>query len=57
MMLSHLGEADAATAVRDGVRRVLAGGSVRTRDLGGTASTMQMADAIADAARSARDQF
>jgi isocitrate dehydrogenase (NAD+) len=57
MMLAHLGEADAAAAVRDGVRRVLAGGSVRTRDLGGTASTMQMAEAIADAARSARDEL
>jgi isocitrate dehydrogenase (NAD+) len=54
MMLAHLGEAEAATAVREGVTSVLAEGSVRTRDLGGTASTMQTAEAIADAARSVR---
>jgi isocitrate dehydrogenase (NAD+) len=56
MMLAHLGEVAAAAAVRDGVRRVLAEGSVRTPDLGGTASTMEVAEAIADAGRAARDQ-
>jgi isocitrate dehydrogenase (NAD+) len=53
MMLAHLGEADAAASVRAGVRRVLTEGSVRTPDLGGTASTMEVAEAVADAARSA----
>jgi tartrate dehydrogenase/decarboxylase/D-malate dehydrogenase len=53
MMLAHLGEATAATAVRSGVRRVLAEGMVRTKDLGGRASTTEMAAAIAEAARAA----
>jgi isocitrate dehydrogenase (NAD+) len=54
MMLAHLGEGAAAEAVRQGVREVLAEGSVRTRDLGGTASTAEMAEAIANATRRAR---
>jgi isocitrate dehydrogenase (NAD+) len=49
MMLDHLGEADAAGAIRAGVRSVLAEGEVRTRDLGGSASTGEMAEAIARA--------
>jgi len=57
MMLAHLGEAAAAQAVREGVREVLADGSVRTRDLGGTASTTEMAEAITRAARSAREKL
>jgi isocitrate dehydrogenase (NAD+) len=51
MMLSHLGETSAALAVRTGVRSVLAAGEPRTGDLGGTASTGDMAKAIAGAAR------
>jgi isocitrate dehydrogenase (NAD+) len=54
MMLAHLGETGAAEAVREAVRWVLAEGSVRTRDLGGTASTDEMAKAVATATRSAR---
>jgi isocitrate dehydrogenase (NAD+) len=54
MMLAHLGESVAAEAVRQGVREVLAEGSVRTRDLGGTASTGKMAEAISSATRRAR---
>ena len=53
MMLAHLGEVAASAAIREGVRSVLASGSVRTPDLGGTASTMEMAAAIAEATRSA----
>ena len=56
MMLAHLGESVAAQAVSAGVREVLAEGSVRTRDLGGTASTTEMAEAIVYAARSARER-
>src|SRR5207247_5686090 len=37
MMLAHLGETDAARAVRSGVAEVLATSELRTRDLGGTA--------------------
>jgi len=54
MMLVHLGEVEAAAAVRSGVREVLAAGEVRTRDLGGTAGTFELADAICEAARRAR---
>ena len=50
MMLTHLGEAEAAARVRAGVSSVLAAGAVRTRDLGGSAGTLEMAEAIAAAA-------
>jgi len=49
MMLRHLGELDAATEVERAVDLVLGGGLVRTADLGGDATTAQMADAIAGA--------
>ncbi len=47
MMLRHLGELDAAAAVEDAVDRVLERGDVRTGDLGGNATTSEMAAAIA----------
>jgi isocitrate dehydrogenase (NAD+) len=47
MMLAHVSEHDAAEAVRTAVCAVLADGSVRTGDIGGTASTAEVADAIA----------
>jgi isocitrate dehydrogenase (NAD+) len=49
MLLRHLNEADAALAVEQAVHRVLADGERVTRDLGGTASTQEMAVAIAAA--------
>jgi isocitrate dehydrogenase (NAD+) len=49
MMLEHLGEREAATRIRRALDRVLADGRVRTRDLGGRASTTEFADAIAGA--------
>jgi isocitrate dehydrogenase (NAD+) len=51
MMLDHLRELAAASAVREAVRSVLVEGTVRTRDLGGTASTMEMAEAVGEAAK------
>jgi isocitrate dehydrogenase (NAD+) len=51
MMLAHLGEMEATRAVRQAVAAVLAEGRVRTPDLGGTASTSKMAEAIAGTAR------
>ncbi len=51
MMLSHLGETAGAAAVRTSVASVLAEGTARTRDLGGSASTMDLAEAIADATK------
>ncbi|HEX9235250.1 MAG TPA: isocitrate/isopropylmalate dehydrogenase family protein, partial [Actinomycetota bacterium] len=47
MMLDHLSERMAADAIRHAVATVMAGGEVRTRDLGGTSSTEDMTRAIA----------
>jgi isocitrate dehydrogenase (NAD+) len=49
MMLRHLGELDAATAVERAVDGILDAGDVRTPDLGGSSSTMDVARAIAAA--------
>ena len=46
MMLDHIGERDAAARVRAALDRVLMDGTVRTRDLGGSASTTEFTDAI-----------
>lgn len=47
MLLDHIGEHDAATRVRKAVNEVLADGKKLTRDLGGTAGTTEIAEAIA----------
>jgi tartrate dehydrogenase/decarboxylase / D-malate dehydrogenase len=47
MMLEHLGERAAAEAVRKAFQAVLASGEVRTPDLGGTATTRDVSQAIA----------
>jgi tartrate dehydrogenase/decarboxylase/D-malate dehydrogenase len=47
MMLDHLGEADAATQLMTVVEGVLADG-IKTRDLGGTATTVEVASAIVE---------
>jgi tartrate dehydrogenase/decarboxylase/D-malate dehydrogenase len=47
MMLDHLGHRDVHDKVIGGVERVIASGKVRTPDLGGKATTREMADAIA----------
>ncbi|HET7868733.1 MAG TPA: isocitrate/isopropylmalate dehydrogenase family protein [Actinomycetota bacterium] len=52
MMLRHLGEGTAARSVEAAVDRVLSDGRVRTPDLGGTASTADVADAVGAAVRS-----
>jgi isocitrate dehydrogenase (NAD+) len=46
MMLDHLGERGTAERIRGALSRVLTEGRVRTRDLGGTASTTEFADAV-----------
>jgi len=51
MLLRHLHEAAAATAVERAVDRVLERGDVRTPDLGGTSSTEEVAAAIAETLR------
>ncbi len=47
MMLRHLGEEKAARAVEKAIETVLAEGKCLTRDLGGTASTQELGDALA----------
>src|SRR5262249_22321865 len=46
LMLRHLGEPDAAERVEEALREVIAEGKNTTYDLGGTAGTSDMADAI-----------
>jgi isocitrate dehydrogenase (NAD+) len=49
MMLRHLGEASISTAIEAAVDEVLERGEVRTPDLGGDSTTMQVAEAVAAA--------
>ena len=49
MMLDHLGHEDAGAAVVGAIERVLAESDLRTPDLGGTATTAEMGQAIAAA--------
>jgi isocitrate dehydrogenase (NAD+) len=46
LMLRHIGEGAVADRIMDAVVETLAEGKVRTRDLGGTATTMEYTDAI-----------
>jgi isocitrate dehydrogenase (NAD+) len=46
LMLRHIGEGAAADRIMAALDRVLESGSVRTRDLGGTTSTFEFADAV-----------
>lgn len=48
MMLEHLGELDAGRRVRDAVTRAIRDDGVRTKDLGGSAGTMEFATAVAE---------
>ena len=47
MMLRHLGHGQAADAIEKAIEVVLTEGGPRTRDMGGTASTVEVGDAIA----------
>ncbi len=47
MMLDHMGELDRARRIREGVEHVIVKQNLRTRDLGGTASTREFGDAVA----------
>ena len=47
MMLDFLGQAESAKAVNDACARVVADNKKQTRDLGCTASTSQVGDAVA----------
>ncbi len=46
MMLDHIGEREMSVRVRKALGRVLSAGKVRTRDLGGQASTTEFTDAV-----------
>ena len=47
MMLDWLGEADKAKRIEEATAAVLKEGRVRTYDMGGSAKTLEMAEAIA----------
>lgn len=47
MMLDHVGELERAARIRDAVEHVIVKRNLRTRDLGGTASTQEFGDAVA----------
>jgi isocitrate dehydrogenase (NAD+) len=46
LMLDHIGERTAATRIREALARVLTAGAVRTRDLGGRATTTEFTEAV-----------
>lgn len=47
LMLDHLGEVDRGNRVRRAVEQTIVQDNIRTRDLGGTASTTEFGDAVA----------
>jgi isocitrate dehydrogenase (NAD+) len=47
MMLDHIGELDRAQRLRDAIITTIVRDGIRTRDLGGTASTMEFGSAVA----------
>jgi isocitrate/isopropylmalate dehydrogenase len=47
MMLDHLGELVAAARLRRAIATTIREAGIRTRDLGGTASTREFGDAVA----------
>ena len=46
MLLEHLGEMDAAARVMKAIEHVTANTSLHTRDLGGTATTAEVTEAV-----------
>jgi tartrate dehydrogenase/decarboxylase/D-malate dehydrogenase len=46
MMLDHLGHRDVHDRILSAVERVIGNGNIRTPDLGGKATTNELADAI-----------
>jgi isocitrate dehydrogenase (NAD+) len=46
MMLKHIGETEAAIRMENALMDVFREGNIRTRDLGGTASTAEFASAV-----------
>jgi isocitrate dehydrogenase (NAD+) len=50
MMLDHIGELERAQRVRDAIVATIVRDGIRTRDLGGTASTSEFGNAVAQRA-------
>ncbi len=48
LMLDWLGESETAQTLENAIADVIAEGKVRTYDLGGSSSTLEMAQAVAD---------
>jgi len=46
-MLDHIGELDRAQRIREAIARTIVRDGIRTRDLGGTASTVEFGNAVA----------
>jgi len=46
-MLEHVGRRDLAQRLRDAIDRVINQDNIRTRDIGGRASTREFAEAVA----------
>ncbi len=51
MMLDHLGETARAQKIRDSIEKTIVEDNIRTRDLGGSASTRDFGDAVAKRVR------
>ena len=51
MMLDHIGERERADRVRRAIEQTIVDAGIRTRDLGGTASTREFGDAVAQRVR------
>jgi isocitrate dehydrogenase (NAD+) len=56
LMLRHIDELSAADRIMQALAAVLTAGTVRTRDLGGTASTMEFADALCKTLESSKSE-
>ena len=56
LMLRHLGATEAANAIEDAIAATLAEGGVRTPDIGGSASTADLGEAIAAQLRTSRSK-
>ncbi len=48
MMLDYLGESDKAAALENAIANVIKEGKVRTYDMGGSNTTLEIAEAVAD---------
>jgi tartrate dehydrogenase/decarboxylase/D-malate dehydrogenase len=51
MMLEHIGETEAAAHVQDAIAVTLGAGEVKTRDMGGSATTDELGAAVVAAMR------